>query len=74
MSGVPVCRPCRRRMRCQQNETLVAIDGVDGPYKQLHGDTYRCEGCGHEVVTGFGREVERHTTSWSSREPDVVIK
>jgi hypothetical protein len=32
------------------------------PYKLWQADKYQCEGCGHEIVVGFGRQPirERH--------------
>ena len=52
----PVCVPCRRRMTCAENQVVVYHEAPASWPQVTHyaGDRYRCGGCGHEVVTGFG--------------------
>lgn len=53
--SVPVCVPCARTMRCAKNDfKVVTLTGSSEPYQIYNGDKYRCEGCGTEVVVGFG--------------------
>jgi len=51
----PVCVPCRRSMRCAKNDFLVKDEGMgEHPATYHYGDVWRCPGCGHEIVAGFG--------------------
>lgn len=66
----PVCVPCRRFFRPKKNgfyfiEGAPATNDVPPgnaapekwhPYKIWSGDLYECEGCGAQIVSGFGRE------------------
>lgn len=38
------------------------------PYKLWHGDKYQCNGCGVEIVVGFGRQPisEPYHDNWQS--------
>ena len=51
---VPICVPCQRAMRCEQNDVTVN-DPVSGAFPATYwvGDKYKCPGCGHQIVTGF---------------------
>lgn len=79
----PVCIPCQRFFRCVKNG-FYFIEGMpDGnnvlpgtveaarwkPYKLWTGDKWRCEGCGAEIVSGFGREpiAEHYQPDFSER-------
>ncbi len=55
---VPVCVKCRRTMKCAKNEYPVKVKG-GGNYS---GDKYACEGCGVEVVVGFGADLSHNET------------
>jgi hypothetical protein len=44
-------------MRIKQNGVAVEEQTEVGePYKLWDADKYRCPECGHEVISGFGRE------------------
>ena len=51
----PICAKCSREMRCKKNEVLVN-DRASAGFRPTFwsGDSFECEGCGAEVVTGFG--------------------
>lgn len=49
----PWCVPCDQEMRCERNEVDVRAFGA-----LWSGDRYECEGCGHQIVTGFGAPRE----------------
>lgn len=52
-----VCAPCGVFMRIERNGVTVEEQTEDGePYKLWDADKYRCPQCGHEIVSGFGRE------------------
>lgn len=64
----PVCVPCQRFFRCICTgfyfiEGMPTVSGAlpgtqqpEGwvPYKLWAGDKYKCEGCGTEIISGFG--------------------
>lgn len=55
-----VCLPCRLFYRAKKTginieEGRPVGDGTWAPYKLFKADLYACPGCGHEVVSGFGR-------------------
>lgn len=59
-----VCVACLKFLRVKRNGVTVEEgmptrqpDGSDvwGPYKLWAADLYECEGCGVQIVTGFGR-------------------
>lgn len=66
----PVCVPCQRFFRPKRNGTGVLenapkVNGAPAgttapdqwrPYKLWDADMYECEGCGAQIVVGFGRE------------------
>lgn len=58
-----VCRPCMRFFRVvkvgvyvEEGMRVTGPDGTAGwgPYKLWVADLHRCEGCGHELLAGFG--------------------
>ena len=49
-----VCVNCQTELRPFHNETLVIETASFGAYKVWFADTWRCEGCGVEIVAGFG--------------------
>jgi len=49
MNHLPVCKNCKLELRCKKNSYAV-IDG-NGLW---HADLWKCDGCGFEVVLGFG--------------------
>ncbi len=54
-----VCVNCQTELRCETSGTTV-VDMADfGIYKVWDADTYKCPGCGNEVVTGFGERPMR---------------
>lgn len=68
----PICVPCQRFFRpihtgfmlTEGMPTQGAKPGTSEPekwlpYKLWSGDKYKCEGCGAEIVSGFGREAIR---------------
>lgn len=64
----PVCIPCQRFFRCEKigyyfiegmpkhNGALPGTMEPENwqPYKVWVGDRWRCEGCGAEIISGFG--------------------
>ncbi len=67
----PICVPCQRFYRAKKNGFFFvegmpvpgvkqAIPGTStpeqwAPYKLWVGDLWECQGCGHQIVSGFGR-------------------
>jgi hypothetical protein len=66
----PICVPCQRFFRVKKNDFFF-IEGAPRdnrtppgtaapemwhPYKLWAADRYECEGCGHVILSGFGRE------------------
>lgn len=58
----PICVPCRREMRCRKNDYMFTASGS----AVWASDMYECEGCGHQILTGFGRDpvAEAHEDSF----------
>jgi hypothetical protein len=66
----PICVPCHRFFRMKKqgfyftesmptvNQAKPGLDEVEKwtPYKIWAGDLWGCEGCGAEILSGFGRE------------------
>lgn len=68
----PICVACGRFYRVQRNGArfveMMPADGIRHaeagvghpeqwtPYKLWAGDLWRCEGCGHELISGVARE------------------
>jgi hypothetical protein len=53
---VPVCAKCRIEMRIKKTGIDVEeMAGCDSPYRIWSADLFSCQGCGHEVVVGFGK-------------------
>jgi rubredoxin len=65
----PICVKCQRFYRCKKTG-LYFIEGMPDsndtppgtrfdsewkPYKLWSGDLWQCQGCGHEVISGVGR-------------------
>jgi hypothetical protein len=56
----PVCVPCQRFYRAHKNGVRV-LEQAPTPYKVWDADLYRCPGCGHETIVGFGhRPISEH--------------
>ena len=54
--GTPICAKCKRLMHCKKNGFLVNDPEVDGFESTFwRGDLWTCNGCGAQVVIGFGR-------------------
>ena len=51
--GRPVCVRCERWFRCRKNGVVVSEEGC----RVWEADLYVCEGCGVEVIVGFGKKV-----------------
>ena len=58
----PICMNCKLFYRAHKNGvyiTEMAPIGKNGnwsPYKVWQGDLWECKGCGHQIISGFGRE------------------
>lgn len=54
----PICAKCRREMYPAKNEVPVR-DEVKGDFPSTfhYGDLYECEGCGAQIITGFGNAI-----------------
>ncbi len=65
----PICLTCRVVMRCVENECLVN-DPRYGHFPRTFyfGDRFRCPGCRHEIVTGFGTAMEDHDSKLSDEQ------
>ncbi len=48
-----VCVTCHCELRPEINETTVVETASFGPYKVWDADTWKCPGCGVEIVAGF---------------------
>jgi len=55
-----ICVKCQCELKPETNETTV-VETMAGrasassePYKVWHADTWKCPGCGTEIVAGFG--------------------
>lgn len=75
MSLKPVCVPCQRFFRCVHTgfnftEGMPIDHAAPGtaepekwlPYKIWASDKWKCEGCGAEILSGFGQKSHRCTT------------
>jgi len=54
-----VCVTCWCEFRLETSGTTVVEMASSGPYKVWDGDTWKCPGCGVEVVCGFGSDPVR---------------
>lgn len=69
----PVCVPCQRFFRCIKTGFYFTEGMPKGasaepgtsepekwqPYKLWSGDKFKCEGCGAEIISGFGQNPIR---------------
>jgi hypothetical protein len=52
----PVCVECEVEYRAEKNG-IVAEEMADfGSYKLWRADLWKCPGCGHRLITGFGQQ------------------
>ncbi len=51
-----VCVKCQCELRPETNGTVVIEMAQEKPYKVWKADTWKCPGCGVEVVGGFGQK------------------
>jgi len=56
-----VCVPCKLFFKIKKNgvaieEGMPNGDGSWGPYKLWQGDLWECQGCGAQIVRGFGQQ------------------
>ena len=71
----PICCTCKREMTCIKNGTYVKVAEA---YCYV-GDTYRCESCCTQIVTGFSGsggmpyEGECHLDISEETDPDAEI-
>lgn len=84
----PVCVPCKRFYRPLKNgvhllegkpihrDTLPGNSSPDewAPYKIWHADLWHCQGCGHELISGFGHSPmsEDYRPDFDSLLPSVT--
>lgn len=54
-----VCVTCQCELKPETNETLVIETASFGPYKVWNADTWKCPGCGVEIVAGFPEQPIR---------------
>jgi predicted RNA-binding Zn-ribbon protein involved in translation (DUF1610 family) len=54
-----VCTECQTELKPSHNGTLVIETASFGPYKVWAADTWKCPGCGVEIVAGFSDEPIR---------------
>lgn len=54
----PVCVPCKLFYRPEENGFHLTEGAPTGskwrPYKLWMADKWKCRGCGHEIIVGFG--------------------
>jgi len=72
MARLPVCVPCKREFRVKKNGVFVATSAF-----VYAGDLYVCDGCGVEIVAGWGKEpcvenFEPEFDDWVKR-ADLVL-
>lgn len=48
-----VCVQCHCELKCETSGTTVIETASFGPYKVWTADTWKCPGCGVEIVAGF---------------------
>ena len=48
-----VCVTCQTELKPETNDTVVIETASFGPYKVWNADTWKCPGCGVEIVAGF---------------------
>ena len=79
----PICVPCKRFYKPEKNgvfalEQMPRGEGAEPgtsmepawePYKIWRADLYKCAGCGHEIITGYGihalsEHYEPHFPDW----------
>jgi hypothetical protein len=48
-----VCTHCQCELVCETSGTTVIEMASFGPYKVWDADTWKCPGCGVEIVAGF---------------------
>lgn len=56
----PVCVPCCRPMRLDHSGVVVEFQAIvlgPGPYQQVNGDQYQCDGCGATVIARYAAEA-----------------
>ena len=85
----PICVPCHRFYRPEKTgftflegmPTLGARPGLEDahkwkPYKLWQGDKWKCEGCGHEIIVGTGRNAwdEHYTESFKATVKDLNVE
>ena len=79
----PVCVPCHRFFRPKKNGTsIVETAPIAGnpapgntepdkwaPYKLWDGDLWECQGCGAQIISGFGHVPmsERHHPDFAEK-------
>ncbi len=82
MSRQPVCVACLKFMRCERNDVTVE-ETMQPPdpaqphvsYRLWQADLWKCEDCGHQVITGFGRgpSSEMHQQTHDENRKRAVV-
>ena len=54
-----VCVTCHTELKPETNETVVVETASFGVYKVWNADTWKCPGCGVEIVAGFADKPMR---------------
>ena len=54
-----VCVTCQCELKPETNGTVVVETASFGPYKVWNADTWKCPGCGVEIVAGFCQQPIR---------------
>ena len=76
-----VCVRCQCEFRPETNGTTVVEMAQSEPYKVWHADTWKCPGCGVEVVSGFAQKpliqqgdesFDKRVQSWLEKARRVV--
>lgn len=53
----PVCVKCQCEMHPKQNDIGVLTMANNQPYQLWSADLWACQGCGVEIISGFGQRA-----------------
>lgn len=65
----PVCIPCKRQYKCDKVGVYFVESTGREPYRMWAADRYKCPGCGHEILHGFGNDaiIAKHQDDFEAR-------
>jgi len=68
-----VCTTCQVELKVETTGTTVIEMANFGPYKVWQADTWKCPGCGIEIVAGFA-SIPLRQDHWSNDFPEWLEK